>query len=257
MTLSGRKVSSPLFSGGWVPNPPFSEDFHIARDQRTNRRIRAREVRVVGAAGEQLGVLTLEAALALAGSEGLDLVEVNPMAKPPVCKIMDYGKFKYEEKKKASEAKKKQVVVHLKEVKLRPKTEEHDYEFKVRNVKRFLEEGNKAKVTIMFRGREITHKELGSAILDDVVKDLKEVAVVEQMPRMEGRQMFMILSPNPKVAQRARDQARAQAAAAEAAEAAAKKAKGTKPADSEDAPVAAPPAKQADVQASPPAGGSK
>ncbi len=139
------------------------------------------------------------------------------MAKPPVCKIMDYGKFKYEEKKRASEAKKKQVVVHLKEVKLRPKTEEHDYEFKVRNVRRFLEEGNKAKVTIMFRGREITHKELGSAILDDVIKDLKDVAVVEQMPRMEGRQMFMIIAPNPKVAQRARELARQQAAAAEAA----------------------------------------
>jgi len=139
------------------------------------------------------------------------------MAKPPVCKIMDYGKFKYEEKKRASEAKKKQVVVHLKEVKLRPKTEEHDYEFKVRNARRFLEEGNKAKVTIMFRGREITHKELGSAILDDVVKDLKDVAVVEQMPRMEGRQMFMILSPNPKVLQRARDLARQQAEKAEAA----------------------------------------
>ena len=180
------------------------------------------------------------------------------MAKPPVCKIMDYGKFKYEEKKKASEAKKKQVVVHLKEVKLRPKTEEHDYEFKVRNVKRFLEEGNKAKVTIMFRGREITHKELGSAILDDVVKDLKEVAVVEQMPRMEGRQMFMILSPNPKVAQRARDQARQQAAAAEAAEAAAKKAKGTKPAEaSEGAPVPAPQSGQAAAQTPPPASGSK
>ena len=145
----------------------------------------------------------------------MDLVEVNPMAKPPVCKIMDYGKFKYEEKKRASEAKKKQVVVHLKEVKLRPKTEEHDYEFKVRNARRFLEEGNKAKVTIMFRGREITHKELGSAILDDVVKDLKDVAVVEQMPRMEGRQMFMILSPNPKVLQRARDLARQQAEKAE------------------------------------------
>jgi len=133
------------------------------------------------------------------------------MAKPPVCKIMDYGKFKYEEKKKASEAKKKQVVVHLKEVKLRPKTEEHDYDFKVRNVKRFLEEGNKARVTIMFRGREITHKELGQAILDEVVKDVKDVGVVEQTPRMEGRQMFMILAPNPKVAQRARELARQQA----------------------------------------------
>lgn len=130
------------------------------------------------------------------------------MAKPPVCKIMDYGKFKYEEKKKASEAKKKQVVVHLKEIKLRPKTEDHDYEFKVRNIKRFLEEGNKAKVTIMFRGREITHKELGQGLLDDVMKDVKEIAVVESPPRMEGRQMFMILAPTPKVAQRARDLAR-------------------------------------------------
>ncbi|WNG42146.1 translation initiation factor IF-3 [Archangium violaceum] len=194
------------------------EGFHIARDQRTNRRIRAREVRVVGPEGEQLGVLPIEAALERAQAAGMDLVEVNPMAKPPVCKIMDYGKFKYEEKKRASEAKKKQVVVHLKEIKLRPKTEEHDYEFKVRNVRRFLEEGNKAKVTIMFRGREITHKELGSAILDDVIKDLKDVAVVEQMPRMEGRQMFMIIAPNPKVAARAREIARQQAAAAEKAE---------------------------------------
>ncbi len=140
------------------------------------------------------------------------------MAKPPVCKIMDYGKFKYEEKKKASEAKKKQVVVHLKEVKMRPKTEEHDYEFKVRNVRRFLEEGNKARITIMFRGREITHKELGQALLDDVVKDVKDIAVVEQTPRMEGRQMFMILSPNPKVAARAREIVRQNAAAQAKAE---------------------------------------
>ena len=167
---------------------------------------------MVGPAGEQLGVLTIEAALEQANQFGMDLVEVNPMAKPPVCKIMDYGRFKYEEKKRASEAKKKQVVVHLKEVKMRPKTEEHDYEFKVRNVKRFLEEGNKARITIMFRGREITHKELGQALLEDVIKDVKEVGVVEQVPRMEGRQMFMILAPNPKVAQRARDLARQRAA---------------------------------------------
>ena len=202
-------------------SPPGWRSTHIARDQRTNRRIRAREVRVVGAAGEQLGVLTIEAALEKANETGMDLVEVNPMAKPPVCKIMDYGRFKYEEKKRASEAKKKQVVVHLKEVKLRPKTEDHDYEFKVRNVKRFLEEGNKARITIMFRGREITHKEIGQQILDDVVKDVKDVGVVEQVPRMEGRQMFMILAPNAKVAQRARDLARQNAAAA--AKAAAKK----------------------------------
>ena len=145
----------------------------------------------------------------------MDLVEVNPMSKPPVCKIMDYGKFKYEEKKKASEAKKKQVVVQLKEVKLRPKTEEHDYEFKIRNVKRFLEEGNKARITIMFRGREITHRDRGQSILEDVVKDVKDVGVVEQAPRMEGRQMFMILSPTPKILQRVRDQARLAAQASE------------------------------------------
>jgi len=168
---------------------------------------------VVGPNAEQLGVLPIDQALERAASEGLDLVEVNPMAKPPVCKIMDYGKFKYEEKKRTSEARKKQVVIQLKEVKLRPKTEDHDYDFKVRNVKRFLEEGNKARITIMFRGREITHKEIGQRILDDVMKDVKDVGVVEQSPRMEGRQMFMILAPNPKVAQRARDLARAQAAA--------------------------------------------
>ncbi len=160
---------------------------------------------MVGAQGEQLGVLTIDQALERAGAEGLDLVEVNPMAKPPVCKIMDYGRFKYEEKKKTNEAKKKQVVVKVKEVKLRPKTEEHDYDFKIRNVRTFIEEGNKAKITIMFRGREITHRELGTAVLDDVVQDLKDVAVVESTPRMEGRQMFMILSPNAKVAQKARD----------------------------------------------------
>jgi len=195
-------------------NPQQQENFPISvRDQRTNRRIRAREVRVVGSAGEQLGVLTIEAALERAQAEGLDLVEVNPMAKPPVCKIMDYGKFKYEEKKKASEAKKKQVVVHLKEVKLRPKTEEHDYETKVRHIKRFLEEGNKSRVTIMFRGREITHKNLGQQILEDVIQDCKDVGQVEMAPRMEGRQMFMILAPSAKVAQRARELARQQAEA--------------------------------------------
>jgi translation initiation factor IF-3 len=146
-----------------------------------------------------------EVALAKAQAEGLNLVEVNPMSKPPVCKIMDYGRFKYEEKKKANDAKKKQVVVKIKEVKLRPKTEEHDYETKVRHVREFLEEGNKAKITIMFRGREITHRNLGQQILDDVVTDLKDIAVVEQTPRLEGKQMFMILGPNNKVAQRARD----------------------------------------------------
>ena len=135
------------------------------------------------------------------------------MAQPPVCKVMDYGKFKYEEKKKAAESKRAQVVVQLKEVKLRPKTEEHDYEFKVRNTRRFIEEGNKAKVVIQFRGREITHKEQGTAILNDVAEDLKDVAVVEMPPRMEGRLMFMILAPTAKIAQKARELVRQAAAA--------------------------------------------
>jgi len=162
----------------------------------------------VGSDGGQLGVMPIEAALERAKSEGLDLVEISPIASPPVCKIMDYGKFKYEEKKKASESKRAQLTVQLKEVKLRPKTDEHDYEFKVRNMRRFLEEGNKAKVVVQFRGREITHRSQGTVILEDVAKDLKDVAVVEQAPRMEGRLMFMILAPTPKVAQRAREQAK-------------------------------------------------
>ncbi len=155
------------------------------------------------------------------------------MARPPVCKIMDYGKFKYETKKKAGEAKKKQVVVQLKEVKLRPKTDEHDYDFKVKNVRRFLEEGNKARVTIMFRGREITHKEIGQKILQEVANDVKEVGIIEQAPRQEGRQMFMILAPNPKYLAQLREKAR-QADVAE------KKDKGGQKAPEERAPAAAP-----------------
>jgi translation initiation factor IF-3 len=187
----------------------------LARDQRTDRRIKAREVRLVGPGGEQLGVVPTEQALQKAQELGLNLVEVNPMLKPPVCKIMDYGRFKYEEKKKTNDAKKKQIVVKIKEIKLRPKTEEHDYETKIRHAREFLEEGNKAKITIMFRGREMTHRELGTAVLDDVVNDLKDIAVTEQTARLEGKTLFMILGPNAKTAQRARDGHRASLAALE------------------------------------------
>jgi translation initiation factor IF-3 len=135
----------------------------------------------------------------------MDLVEVSPTAKPPVCKIMDYGRFKYLEKKKQNEAKKKQVVVQLKEVKLRPRTEEHDYDTKVRKVREFLEESNKARITVMFRGREMSHRELGQKVLQRVIEDLKDVAVIESAPRMEGRLMFMILAPNPKMLQKLRE----------------------------------------------------
>ena len=193
-------------------------------------------MRLIGADGEQLGVFSIEQALQRAQDAGLDLVEISPMARPPVCKIMDYGKFKYETKKKSAEARKKQVVVQLKEVKLRPKTDEHDYDFKVKNVRRFLEEGNKARVTIMFRGREITHKEIGSDILKSVAEDVKDVGIIEQLPRSEGRQMFMILAPNPKYLAQLREQARTGGAEKSGG----KSGEGKKPAPEEPAPKAAP-----------------
>jgi translation initiation factor IF-3 len=189
-------------------------DQRTNRDARTNRRIKAREVRVIGSGGEQLGVLTIDQALAKAQEEGMDLVEVSPLAKPPVCKIMDYGKFKYLEKKKQNEAKKNQVVVLLKEVKFRPRTEEHDYNVKIKKVREFLEDSNKARITVMFRGREMSHRELGQKVLQEIIEDLKDLAVIESAPRMEGRQMFMILAPNPKILQAQRSRAEAAAKAA-------------------------------------------
>jgi translation initiation factor IF-3 len=174
---------------------------------------------VIGSAGEQLGVLSIEAALAKAQEEGLDLVEVSPMTKPPVCKILDYGKFKYLEKKKQNEAKKKQVVVLLKEVKFRPRTEEHDYDTKLKKIREFLSESNKAKITVMFRGREMSHRELGSKVLERIMADIKDVAVVESTPRMEGRLLFMIVAPNPKLLQAQRSRAQAAEMAAARAEA--------------------------------------
>ncbi|RII25165.1 MAG: translation initiation factor IF-3 [Geobacter sp.] len=163
-----------------------------------NQTIRAREVRVIGAESEQLGILTIQEALALAESQQLDLVEVSPTAVPPVCRIMDFGKFKYQQSKKLQEAKKKQVHVVVKEVKLRPKTDDHDLEFKIKHVRRFLEEGNKAKITVMFRGREITHMELGQKALERFITELEDVAVIEVRAKMEGRSMFMIVAPKVK-----------------------------------------------------------
>lgn len=152
-------------------------------------------MRVIGAEGEQIGIITTSEALSMAEALQLDLVEVSPTAVPPVCRIMDYGKFKYQQSKKLQEAKKKQVQVQLKEVKLRPKTDEHDMLFKIKHVRRFLEEGNKAKITLVFRGREITHMEYGQKALDRFASDLEDVAVIEVRPKMEGRSMFMIVAP--------------------------------------------------------------
>ncbi len=167
----------------------------IGKDVRINREIRAREVRVIDPEGKQLGVLPLVEALRAAANFELDLVEVSPKAEPPVCRIMDYGKFKYQQSKKAHDARKKQTVVHLKEVKLRPKTEEHDFQFKVRHIERFIKEGNKTKITVVFRGRELAHPDLGRNMLNRVTEETKEWAKVEQPPKFEGRNFVMILTP--------------------------------------------------------------
>jgi translation initiation factor IF-3 len=155
-------------------------------------------VRVIDAAGEQAGVMSLSAAIDLAKDVSLDLVEVSPTADPPVCRIMDFGKYLFELNKKAQSAKRKQKQVHVKEIKFRPGTDEGDYQIKLRKLTEFLEYGDKAKVTLRFRGREMAHQELGANLLARVRKDLDEIGVVEQMPQMEGRQMIMVMSPKKK-----------------------------------------------------------
>jgi translation initiation factor IF-3 len=167
----------------------------ISKGLRVNERIRIKEVRVISPDGSQLGILPIEQALQTAYGLNMDLVEVAPEARPPVCRIMDYGKYRYEQSKKAREAKKKQTIIELKEIKLRPKTEEHDFQFKARNAERFLKEGNKAKITMMFRGREVIRMDRGKAVLDRFVEALKDVAMVEQPAKVEGRNMTMILAP--------------------------------------------------------------
>jgi translation initiation factor IF-3 len=157
--------------------------------------IRAKEIRVIDENGEQLGIMTPEAALASARERDLDLVEVAPGVAPPVCRIMNYGKFQYQKSKRAHDAKKHQKQVILKEVKFRPKTEEHDYQFKKNHIVRFLEDGDKAKATVVFRGREMTHQEIGRRLMDRLLVDLAEIAEVEKTPRMEGYALVAIFAP--------------------------------------------------------------
>nr|WP_096333200.1 translation initiation factor IF-3 [Nannocystis exedens] len=165
---------------------------------RVGRRIRVKEVRVIDANGEQLGIMLTQDAMARAEEANLQLVEVNPKASPPVCKIMDYGKFKYETAKRDREAKKNQKTTELKEVKFRPKTHDHDFDFKTRHIRRFLDEGDKVKLVVQFRGREITHPETGRAILEKVIRELVDVATVLQLAQMEGNRMNMVLAPKPQ-----------------------------------------------------------
>jgi translation initiation factor IF-3 len=162
---------------------------------RINEKIRAPEIRLIGPEGENIGVIHPAKALDLAVEAGLDLVEISPNATPPVCKIMDFGKFKYEQQKRESEARKKQKTIEVKEVKFRPNTDTHDYDVKMRNVTRFLENGDKVKVTLRFRGREMAHQNLGRDLLERVATDVEGLGKVENMPKMEGRQMVMMIGP--------------------------------------------------------------
>jgi len=171
----------------------------VERKHRLNREIMAPQVRLNGVDNEPLGIVSIQEALRLSGEADVDLVEIAPMADPPVCRLMDYGKFKYQEQKKAAEAKAKQKIIEVKEVKFRPGTDDGDYNIKLRNLRRFIaEDGDKGKVTLRFRGREITHQDLGMKMLERIRDELADVAVVEQFPKLEGRQMIMVLAPKKK-----------------------------------------------------------
>lgn len=172
----------------------LQEGRRISRDLRLNERIRAPQVRLIGENGEQLGIVALGTALSVAREQGLDLVEVAATAVPPVCRLLDYGRFKYEQEKKEREARKNQKVILLKEVRLRPKTDEHDIDFKTHAIERFIEEGDKVKVTIRFRGRELVHPDIGRHLLEEVASRLKDVAIIERAPLFEGNAMSMILA---------------------------------------------------------------
>jgi len=167
----------------------------IVKEANINLEIRAPEVRVIDGEGKQLGILSVKEAIRIAQEQGLDLVEVAPGAAPPVCRIMNYGKYKYQQNKRSQEAKKHQTVIQVKEVKLRPRTEDHDFQFKLAHVKRFLSEGDKVKISLLFRGREIAHPEFGRDMLNRILKEVKDQTVLEQAPRLEGRNMVMILAP--------------------------------------------------------------
>ena len=177
-------------SRGWNLFRPF---FHLLNDD-----IRWREVRVIDENGQQLGIMSSREANALAQERHLDLVEISPQARPPVCKILDYGKYRYEQQKREKEARKNQKVFEIKEVKLRPGIEDHDFGVKFKNAARFLEDGNKVKVTIMFRGREMSHPELGEALLNKMAEELGDTAIVEKKPKIEGRNMTMVIAPKKK-----------------------------------------------------------
>lgn len=193
------RVSIGMYAGGWETIRFFmfhsGEGTIISKELRINEEVRCKEVRLIDDAGQQLGVMPPKEAAKIAAEKGLDLVEIAPTANPPVCRIMDYGKYRYEQSKREKEAKKNQKVISVKEVKLRPNIEDHDFQTKARNAAKFLASGDKVKVTIMFRGREITHPELGQELCERFAEELSNVSRVEKPAKVEGRNMIMILAP--------------------------------------------------------------
>ena len=179
--------------------PEFKQNFFQKKNKsfgpRYNKRINSSEVQVIGSSGENLGILNTQEAINKAKNEGLDLIEIAPNTKPPVCKIMDMGKFKYDAQKKANLAKKKQKIVLLKEIKMRPVTETHDYDFKVKNAKKFIAKGDKVKFTIRFKGRELQHSHLGNELMGKIKEDMKDIGKVELHPKFDGKQMIMVIQP--------------------------------------------------------------
>lgn len=199
----GPRPGAPVIGGGG-PRPstgirPARREFqNQSKDEhRINERIRVPQVRLIDQNGGQVGVVATVQALSMARDANLDLVEISPNSSPPVCKILDYGKFKYEKKKKEQEAKKKQVVVKVKEVQLRPNTDEHDLDYKFKNIRQFLEDGDKAKITIMFRGREVAYVDQGYKMMASLVEKVKDIAIVESPAKLEGKKLMLILAPAP------------------------------------------------------------
>ena len=190
---------------------------NVERKHRLNREITALNVRLNGVDNEPLGIVSIQDALRMSAEADVDLVEIAATADPPVCRLMDYGKFKYQEQKKAAEAKSKQTVIEIKEVKFRPGTDDGDYNIKLRNIRRFLAEGDKCKITLRFRGREITHQEIGMALLQRIRDDLGDTILIEQFPKLEGRQMIMMIAPGKKKAGTAKPAAEAAGSPATAA----------------------------------------
>lgn len=194
-------ISFVFYSGWYGPLFYIWEVIYISKDFRINEEIRVREIRVVDADGNQLGIMPTRDALKMAEERQLDLVEIAPQAKPPVCRIMDFGKYKYEQSKREKETRKKQRIIELKEIKMRPNIEHHDFYVKVKNAIRFLKDGDKVKTTMVFRGREIVHTQLGRQLLVRMAEELKDLCNIERQPKLEGKNMIMILSPKQDIKQ--------------------------------------------------------